>query len=82
MSTAGPAPSTRSLFANHIREFTADNNQLLGQYFGEKQGWPFYNIPTYQRPERTAENPLRRQRLCAEPAEGSPVELRGRTMEE
>jgi hypothetical protein len=29
-----------------IREFTADNNQLLGQYFGsKKQGWPFYNIP-------------------------------------
>ena len=29
-----------------IREFTADNNQLLGQYFGSKrQGWPFYNIP-------------------------------------
>ena len=27
-----------------IREFTADNNQLLGQYFGGK-GWPFYNIP-------------------------------------
>ena len=29
---------------SHIREFTADNNQLLGQYFGGK-GWPFYNIP-------------------------------------
>ena len=29
-----------------IREFTAGNNQLLGQYFGSKrQGWPFYNIP-------------------------------------
>jgi hypothetical protein len=29
-----------------LREFTADNNQLLGQYFGSKrQGWPFYNIP-------------------------------------
>jgi hypothetical protein len=29
-----------------IRDFTADNNQLLGQYFGsKKQGWPFYNIP-------------------------------------
>jgi hypothetical protein len=29
-----------------IREFTADNNELLGQYFGKKkQGWPFYNIP-------------------------------------
>jgi hypothetical protein len=29
---------------SHIREFTAENNQLLGQYFGGK-GWPFYNIP-------------------------------------
>ena len=29
-----------------IREFTASNNQLLGQYFGSKRhGWPFYNIP-------------------------------------
>jgi hypothetical protein len=27
-----------------IREFTADNNTLLGRYFGGK-GWPFYNIP-------------------------------------
>jgi hypothetical protein len=30
----------------HLREFTADNNQLLGEYFGSsKHGWPFYNIP-------------------------------------
>ena len=27
-----------------IRGFTADNNELLGRYFGGK-GWPFYNIP-------------------------------------
>jgi hypothetical protein len=31
---------------DRIREFTADNNLLLGEYFGsKKQGWPFYNIP-------------------------------------
>jgi hypothetical protein len=29
---------------NRIKAFTANNNQLLGQYFGGK-GWPFYNIP-------------------------------------
>jgi len=29
-----------------IREFTDDNNELLGRYFGAKRkGWPFYNIP-------------------------------------
>lgn len=28
-----------------IKEFTIDNNQLLGAYFGGK-GWPRYNIPT------------------------------------
>ena len=27
-----------------IREFTAENNTLLGRYFGGK-GWPFYNFP-------------------------------------
>jgi len=27
-----------------ITDFTADNNVLLGQYFGGK-GWPFYNFP-------------------------------------
>jgi hypothetical protein len=30
-----------------IRAFTADNNQLLGQYFGGK-GWPFYNMTDEQ----------------------------------
>src|SRR5262249_1933167 len=28
----------------HLREFTKDDNELLGRYFGGK-GWPFYNIP-------------------------------------
>ena len=37
---------TIKILQDAIREFTADNNQLLGQYFGDKRkGWPFYNIP-------------------------------------
>ena len=37
---------TIKILQDGIREFTADNNQLLGQYFGDKRkGWPFYNIP-------------------------------------
>ena len=40
------AINTIDFLQNHIREFTANNNQLLGEYFGsKKQGWPFYNIP-------------------------------------
>lgn len=40
------AINTIDFLQSHIREFTADNNQLLGEYFGsKKQGWPFYNIP-------------------------------------
>ena len=40
------AINTIKFLQGHIREFTADNNQLLGEYFGsKKQGWPFYNIP-------------------------------------
>ena len=40
------AINTIDFLQTHIREFTADNNQLLGEYFGsKKQGWPFYNIP-------------------------------------
>ena len=29
----------------HLRDFTADNNQLLGKYFEGGKGWPLYNIP-------------------------------------
>ena len=40
------AINTIDFLQTHIREFTADDNQLLGKYFGpEKHGWPFYNIP-------------------------------------
>jgi hypothetical protein len=40
------AINTIDFLQSHIREFTADNNQLLGEYFGNKKhGWPFYNIP-------------------------------------
>jgi len=40
------AINTIEFLQSHIREFTADNNKLLGEYFGsKKQGWPFYNIP-------------------------------------
>jgi hypothetical protein len=40
------AINTIDFLQRHIREFTADNNKLLGEYFGsEKHGWPFYNIP-------------------------------------
>ena len=40
------AINTIKFLQDHIQEFTADNNQLLGEYFGsKKQGWPFYNIP-------------------------------------
>ena len=38
------AINTIQLLQTKIGEFTADNNQLLGKYFGGK-GWPFYNIP-------------------------------------
>jgi hypothetical protein len=38
------AINTIDFLQTRIREFTAGNNQLLGQYFGGK-GWPFYNIP-------------------------------------
>jgi hypothetical protein len=38
------AINTIDFLQTRIQEFTADNNQLLGQYFGGK-GWPFYNIP-------------------------------------
>lgn len=30
---------------SRLREFTADNNTLLGQYFAGSKGWPIYNIP-------------------------------------
>ena len=40
------AINTIAVLQTALREFTAGNNQLLGQYFGSKrQGWPFYNIP-------------------------------------
>lgn len=38
------AINTIDFLQTRIREFTADNNQLLGSYFGGK-GWPHYNIP-------------------------------------
>jgi hypothetical protein len=38
------ATNSIDFLQTRIREFTADNNQLLKQYFGGK-GWPFYNIP-------------------------------------
>ncbi len=40
------AINTIHFLQTRIREFTAGDNQLLGQYFGKKrEGWPFYNIP-------------------------------------
>ena len=40
------ATNTIDVLQTALREFTAGNNQLLGQYFGSKRhGWPFYNIP-------------------------------------
>jgi hypothetical protein len=40
------AANTIDYLQEKIRAFTEGNNQLLGQYFGEKmEGWPFYNIP-------------------------------------
>jgi hypothetical protein len=36
--------NTIDFLQGKLRDFTADNNQLLKQYFGGK-GWPFYNIP-------------------------------------
>jgi hypothetical protein len=40
------AINTIDFLQTGIQDFTAPNNQLLGQYFGTKQqGWPFYNIP-------------------------------------
>ena len=40
------ATNTIEFLQSHIRGFTANNNQLLGEYFGSKRhGWPFYNIP-------------------------------------
>jgi len=38
------AINTIDFLQTRIREFTTDNNQLLGNYFGGK-GWPHYNIP-------------------------------------
>ncbi|MDD5200193.1 MAG: hypothetical protein PHC88_10380 [Terrimicrobiaceae bacterium] len=38
------AINTIDFLQTRIREFTANNNQLLGQYFSGR-GWPFYNIP-------------------------------------
>ena len=38
------AINTIHFLQTRIQEFTARDNQLLGQYFGSK-GWPFYNIP-------------------------------------
>ena len=38
------AINTIDFLQSRIREFTANNNQLLGKYFGGK-GWPLYNIP-------------------------------------
>ena len=38
------AINTIDFLQTGIQEFTAANNQLLGQYFGGT-GWPFYNIP-------------------------------------
>ncbi len=38
------AINTIDFLQTRIREFTAANNTLLGQYFGGK-GWPYYNIP-------------------------------------
>jgi hypothetical protein len=37
------AVNTVDFLQTKIWAFTADNNQLLGQYFGGK-GWPFYNM--------------------------------------
>jgi hypothetical protein len=38
------ASNTIEFLQSKIQNFTAPDNQLLGQYFGTK-GWPFYNIP-------------------------------------
>jgi hypothetical protein len=38
------AINTIEFLQTRIREFTAGNNTLLGQYFGGK-GWPYYNVP-------------------------------------
>lgn len=38
------AVNTIDFLQGHIREFTANENELLGEYF-EGRGWPFYNIP-------------------------------------
>lgn len=41
----GAIKTTQEL-QKHISDFTAPNNNLLGQYFSsEGHGWPFYNIP-------------------------------------
>lgn len=39
------AINTIDFLQTRIREFAADNNQLLGQYFAGGKGWPVYNIP-------------------------------------
>ena len=39
------ADNTIDFLQTHLRAFTADNNQLLGKYFKDGKGWPFYNIP-------------------------------------
>jgi hypothetical protein len=38
------ADNTNEFLQANLRKFTADNNTLLGEYFGGK-GWPYYNFP-------------------------------------
>lgn len=49
------AIDTIDFLQTRIREFTADSNTLLGQYFGGN-GWPFYNIPN---PTHDASAPIK-----------------------
>jgi hypothetical protein len=39
------ADNTIAALQTQIRAFTADDNKLLGKYFKDSKGWPFYNIP-------------------------------------
>jgi hypothetical protein len=39
------ADNTIAFLQTQIRAFTADDNKLLGKYFKDSKGWPFYNIP-------------------------------------
>src|SRR5262245_5040122 len=50
------AINTIGFLQTRIRAFTADNNQLLGKYFKNGKGWPFYNIPN---PTNDANAPLK-----------------------